>query len=302
MVRAAELAAGEIAPRLALLRALAEEDTVTAAAHRLRIPQPTASRWLTALGELLGTPVVATAGRGIRLTEAGRHLADASVRALGVLEGGCRLALAEADPERGHVVLAFLHTMGGVRVPELLRGFRAQHPHVRFTLVQGPHQELCDQVLDGTADLALTSPLPEDDEHLRCAALAEQPLVFVAPVAHRLAGRSDVRVAELAGEQFVGLKAGYGLRLLTDELCARAGFTPELAFSGEEVDTLRGMVAAELGIALLPASEAAPAPGTAEISLRPAARRAIGLVWHAERALTPAVRLFRDYALATARE
>lgn len=293
----AESAADEIAPRLALLGALVEEGTVTAAARRMGIPQPTASRWLTALGTLLGTPVVSTAGRGVRLTPAGEHLAAAAVRALDVLRGGCRLALAEADPERGQVALAFLHTMGGVRVPELLRGFRARHPDVWFTLIQGAHRELCERVRDGTADLALTSPLPADDEQLSSAALAEQALVFVAPSGHRLADRHTVRVAELAREQFVGLKSGFGLRQTTDALCAEAGFTPTLAFSGEEVDTLRGMVAASLGVALLPASETAPVPGTVEIPLRPPARRAIGLVWPADRAVPPSVRLFRDYAL-----
>ncbi|HEY0805959.1 MAG TPA: LysR substrate-binding domain-containing protein [Pseudonocardiaceae bacterium] len=102
----------------------------------------------------------------------------------------------------------------------------------------------------------------------------------------------------MAGEPFVALKPGYGLRRMTDELCAAAGFVPELAFEGEDCDTLRGLVAAGLGVAVLPAAERDVSGGTVELSLTPVSMRQIGLVWSAEDALTPAARVFRDFVLA----
>jgi LysR family transcriptional regulator, transcription activator of glutamate synthase operon len=107
-------------------------------------------------------------------------------------------------------------------------------------------------------------------------------------------------MAELAGEQFIGMKPGYGLRTIVDELAARAGFVPVLAFEGEEVDTVRGLVAASLGVAVVPPADAAPSPDVVEIPLRPAARRRIGLVWAAERPLTPSAAAFRDFVAARA--
>ncbi|APU18963.1 LysR family transcriptional regulator [Actinoalloteichus sp. GBA129-24] len=298
MDESAERLARDLAPRLALLRAVATEAHVTRVAALLDVPQPTVSRWLARLGTELGTPVVMRKGRGIRLTRAGELLAEAAEHALAALEPGCRRALDEADPDRGRVALAFLHTMGGVQVPELLRGFRLQRPSVRFTLGQAPHETILSQLRNGCVDLGLTSPLPTDDPDLRCAPLFEQPLVLAVAAGHRLAGRSRVRIGELADEEFVGLEPGFGLRQITDELCAAAGFTPVLTFEGQETDTVRGLVAAGLGIAMVPVADAGPPPGVVEVRLSPRSGRTIGLVWLAGRPMTSAVRTFRDFAIA----
>ena len=284
-----------LAPKLALLHALAEEGNLTRAAATLGLLQPTASRWLAALSAELGTPVVVPDGRGIRLSRAGASLAVAAGRALSELAAGVRQAADEADPERGSVVLAFLYTLGEQRVPGLLRAFRREHPHVRFTLLEGAHTEvMLDHVRSGRADLAFTSPLPGRGEFAGFT-LEEQPLVLAVPAEHRLAGRAWVRMAELAREAFVGMKPVSGLRQTTDELALAAGFTPTLAFEGEEVDTVRGLVAAGLGVAVLPAAQPAPPQGVVEIPLRPRAARRIDLIWASERPMTPAVRAFRAF-------
>ncbi|HEY2504229.1 MAG TPA: LysR family transcriptional regulator [Mycobacterium sp.] len=283
-----------LAPKLALLCAVAEEGNLTRAAATVGLPQPTASRWLAALSAELGTPVVVPAGRGIRLSRAGASLAAAAERALSEVAAGVRQAAGEADPERGQVVVAFLYTLGERRVPELLRAFRQQHPRVRLTLMQGPHEELLDHVRAGRADLAFTSPPPGPGE-FGGVILEEQPLVVTVPAAHRLAGRVWVRMAELAGEAFIRIRTGSGLREEVDELARAAGFSPRLAFEAEEVHTLRGLVAAGLGVAVLPATEPAPPEGVVEIPLRPRATRRIGLIWAGDRPMTPAVLAFRDF-------
>lgn len=283
-----------LAPKLALLRAVAEEGNLTRAAASVGLQQPTASRWLAALSAELGTPVVVPDGRGIRLSRAGASLAAAAGRALSELAAGVRQATDEADPERGQVVLAFLSTLGEHRVPGLLRVFRVEHPHVRFTLLQGSHAELLDHLRSGRADLAFTSPLPRAGEFAGVT-LEEQPLVVTVPAGHRLAGRVWVRMAELADEAIVGTKEASGLRAVTDELAQAAGFTPTMAFEGEEVDTLRGLVAAGLGVAVLPVAEPAPPQGVVEIPLRPRAVRRIGLIWASDRPMAPAALAFRDF-------
>jgi DNA-binding transcriptional LysR family regulator len=283
-----------LAPKLALLRAVAEEGNLTRAAATVGLPQPTASRWLAALSAELGTPVVVPDGRGIRLSRAGASLAAAADRALSELAAGVRQAAGEADPERGHVVLAFLYTLGEQRVPELLRAFRRRHPRVRFTLLQGPHEELLDHVRSGRADLAFTSPVPGPGEFAGVT-LEEQQLVVNVPAGHRLAGRMWVKMTDLAGEPYVAIKARAGLREEVDELAEAAGFSLTLAFEGEEVHTLRGLVAAGLGLTVLPVAEGAPPNGVVEIPLRPRATRHIGLIWASDRPMTPAVLAFRDF-------
>ena len=200
-----------LAPKLALLHAVAEEGNLTRAAATLGLPQPTASRWLAALSAELGTPVVVPDGRGIRLSRAGASLAAAAGRALSELASGVRQAADEADPERGSVVLAFLYTLGEQRVPGLLRAFRREHPHVRFTLLQGPPWELMlDHVRSGRADLAFTSPLPAPGEFAGVT-LEEQSVD-----GHR-AGRAP------AGRQSVGADGRTGRRAVRrDEAGLRA--------------------------------------------------------------------------------
>jgi DNA-binding transcriptional LysR family regulator len=283
-----------LAPKLALLCAVAEEGNLTRAAATLGLPQPTASRWLAALSAELGTPVVVPDGRGIRLSRAGASLAEAAGRALSELTAGVRQAADEADPEHGSVVLAFLHTLGEQQVPALLRAFRREHPHVRFTLLEGAHLKLLDDVRSGRADLAFTSPLPAPGEFAGIK-LEEQQLMVTVSAEHRLAGRAWVRAADLAREPFVGTKVSSGLRQITDELAQAAGFTPTVAFEGEEVNTLRGLVAAGLGVAVLPAAQPAPPPGVVEIPLRPKAARSIGLIWASDRPMAPAVLAFRNF-------
>jgi DNA-binding transcriptional LysR family regulator len=296
--RTARLAAA-LAPRLAMLRAVADEGGVTRAAAALGMPQPTVSRWLAVLSEELGTPVTVRDGRGVRLSRPGALLADAAGQALRALENGCRAVAEELDPSHGRVVLAFLHTMGELRVPQLLRTFRAERPHVRFTLIQGRHEDLLERVRTGAADLALTAPPPtgSDFDYIE---VEQQPVVLAVPIDHRLARRRSVRMAELADEPFIGMKAGFGMRKITDELCAAEGFRPRLAFEGENLDTVRGLVAAGLGVSLTPVTSPAPPRGVAEIPLRPPVVRRIGLVWAADRPLPPAVAAFRDFALRAA--
>ncbi|ROP38406.1 MULTISPECIES: LysR family transcriptional regulator [Saccharothrix] len=285
----------ELVQRLTVLRALAADEHVTHAAEAAGVPQPTVSRWLAALGTSLGAPVALRSGRRVRLTRAGRLLCEAADRALTALEAGQRAAAEEVSPERGQVALGFLHLLGRSVVPSLVSTFREDHPAVRFRLVQNSRQDILAHLADGDVDLALVSPPPTDPAFAH-AVIREEELILVVPPGHRLAGRPAVRVAELAGEEFVGLEPGYGLRQITDDLCAAAGFTPTPAFEGQETETVRGLVAAGLGVALLPHADSPS--GLPEIPLDPRAAREIALVWPADTPLPPAVQAFRDHALA----
>ncbi|WP_370946802.1 LysR family transcriptional regulator [Amycolatopsis sp. cg5] len=286
--------AAQLAPNLALLAALKEMANITRAAELLDVPQPTLSRRLAALGETLGAPLTAPHGRGIRLTRAGELLADAAADAVARLESGVRRVREEVEPSSGHVVLGFLHLLGRSLVPSLLRDYRASHPGTRFTLVQGSRQNMLDRLRDGELDLALLAPTPSDPA-FESSVLKEQEILLSVPSAHPLASRDEVTIAELADEEFVLLEPGYGLRQITDALCAQAGFEPRIAFEGQESDTVRGLVAAGLGVALLPHFEPGFPAGVVEVPITPRASRSIGLVWRAGEPLPPAVAAFRAH-------
>ncbi|MGY2064982.1 LysR family transcriptional regulator [Blastococcus sp. SYSU DS0619] len=285
-----------IAPGLVEFTVLARELHMTAAAERLEMPQPTLSRHLARLERELGVALLIRSGRRMRLTPEGQVLRDSVEQALGELGRGVQRVLLDVDPGRGRVDLGFMHTLGPVVVPRLIQEFRELRPGIRFELHQEGHETLLARLRAGIIDVCLTSPMPEDPE-LATRPLCEQELVCLLPRGHALAGRRALRLAELAGEPFVGLKPGYGIRRITDEWCGRAGFAPRLMFQGDDIDTVRGLVAAGLGVALLPREPGRLPSGTVEVAVTPRASRTIGVVWARTVPETPPVALFRTFLL-----
>jgi DNA-binding transcriptional LysR family regulator len=290
-------AALPLAPLLVQFAAVARLEHVTQAAAELRMPQPTLSRSIARLEAELGVTLLARQGRAVRLTRVGRIFLGAVERALAEIERGAEAAREEADPEGGRVAFGFLHSMGPETVPELLRGFRARHPRVRFQLVQDYADRMIERLREGELDLCLVSPVP-DAPDLVARRVDEQRIVLCVPVGHRLERRQRVRLAEVAEDPFVALEPGYGLRRIADALCAEAGFTPRISFEGEETETLRGLVAAGFGVALLPPAPG-PRPGVVELHVSGArAHRDIALAWVAHREPTPPVAAFRAHVLS----
>ncbi len=285
-----------LAPRLAQFAAVARHEHVTRAAHELGVPQSSLSRAIVRLEDDLGVTLLARHGRTVSLTPAGRAFLGSVERALDGVERAAETVRADADPATGRVSFGFLHTLGPETVPGLLREFRADHPGVRFQLVQNYGEAMLERLRAGELDLCLTAPLP-DAPDLVVRRLDEQRLRLVVPEGHRLAGRKRVRLAETADEWFVTLEPGYGLRRITDRLCAEAGFTPKIAFEGEEAETLRGLVAAGLGVALLPPPPV-PRPGVAELTVSGTrAVREIGVAWLDGHADTAPVAAFKRFLL-----
>lgn len=295
-----ELAAGldALAPRLRQFVAVAREEHLTRAADLLGVPQPTLSRSIARLEAELGLPLFTRPGRAIKLTRHGRLLLDGAERAVATLAGHLELLAGEADPARGRVALAFLHTLGTEAVPRMLRDFRATNPGIRFALVQGSADVLLARLRAGEVDVCLTSPLP-DEPGMVARKLDSQRIDLVVPAGHRLARRRVIRLAEAADEDFICMEQGYGLRAITDDLCRTAGFEPRIAFEGEDVATARGLVGAGLGVSLLPVTATVTADsGVAAVRITaPRAARTVGLAWMADQPETAPVAAFREFAL-----
>ncbi|MFD0692108.1 LysR family transcriptional regulator [Actinomadura fibrosa] len=273
--------------------AVADQGHVTNAAADLRISQPGLSRALARLERELDVPLFDRAGRGVVLTRYGELFAE-HARRLVAGEEAARRALAEAaDPERGEVSLAFLHTQGPSFVPDLIRRYRRDHPGVTFRLSQDRSERVAAMVLEGRADLAITSPRP-DDPSLTWHPLVTERLQLAVPADHRLATRKRARVRDVLDEPFVAFREGAGLRAVAEDLFTQAGSRPEIAFEGDETSTVRGLVAAGLGVAVVaPLRPGEEFHGVRHIELaEPAAVRTIGLVRAAGRTRPPAAEAF----------
>ncbi|MGW4353589.1 LysR family transcriptional regulator [Nocardia sp. NPDC004582] len=293
-----ELASSQVEaliPLLAAFDAAAGEGHVTRAAQRLGVPQSSLSRRLKAVEQAVGVKLFQPVGRRVALTPAGQELFERTRGLVQALTDAVDVVRGDADPDSGLVRFGFPFTLGPVSIPSLLADFHAGAPRIRLHLVQAHGSALTEMVREGRLDLAVTIPAPDD---LPAIILGHQRLHLYVADTHPLAARAEVELAELADQPFIANPPTYHLRRLFDSWCAEAGFTPRVGFEITEFETLRALVAQNLGIAVLPAPEVAH-PGLARVTLAGARDRSIGLVSGSHRP-TPAVARLRDHVAAQA--
>ncbi len=291
---------------------VADGATVTEVSDLEPVTQSGVSRALARLEEQVGAPLLQRSGRTLRPTLAGEVFRPYADAILHQLTDGLAAVAQFVSPDTGTIAVAFQQSLGSWLVPDLVRSFRADHPDVRFHLTQ-VHDELHGLPLDGgTTDLELgTRRFRAGREATRPGDLAVwtrqieiEPLRLALPRAHRLTARQGIGLADVAAEPFIGLRPTSALRQLGDDLCKQAGFRPTVVFEGDDLAIVRGLVAADLGVAIVPAPragspEAAPGPVRYAGITDEGAQRAIYLTWPADRALLPAAELFRKHVVRT---
>lgn len=279
--------------------AVAEEGHLTDTAALLGIPQPTLSRRIARVEKEIGTPLFDRVGRSLVLNARGQAFLGYARRIVSESAAAAIEVRRLMDPELGTVRLGFMHSLGTWFVPPLIREFRARHPHVQFELRQGDARTLSEHVLHDEVDLAIVAPAPDIDG-VDWRVLRTQQLALGVPVGHPLAARESVALAEAANESFIGMDPGYGIQILLERLCSAADFIPNIAFRTMEMTTVAGLVAAGMGVALLPMGDPYLVPaGVVLVPLEPRVDREIGLVWRGGLG-APAVELFREFVVAQA--
>ncbi|ADG77278.1 Transcriptional regulator, LysR family OS=Tsukamurella paurometabola (strain ATCC 8368 / DSM/ CCUG 35730 / CIP 100753 / JCM 10117 / KCTC 9821 / NBRC 16120/ NCIMB 702349 / NCTC 13040) OX=521096 GN=Tpau_0641 PE=3 SV=1 [Tsukamurella paurometabola] len=295
---AGDKAAASSADDLVRFITLAETAHMTDAAALLHISQPTLSRSLARMETDLGTPLFDRRHGRLVLNASGEIYLDHARRAHAELEAA-RAQIADLkNPSQGTIRLAFLHSFGVAMVPQLVSAFRACEPRVTFELSQFAAGTITDLVLADEADLAIVSPRPTTSA-VAWQLLTVQRLALAVPSGHPLANRSSVHLSEASDADFITMHPEYGLRRILEERCAAAGFRPRIAFESSESFTVAGLVAAGLGVALLPMDRNPLLPSglTLVPMAGPAPTREVGIIWRPDVALPRAVRSFRDHAI-----
>lgn len=279
--------------------ALAETEHVTRAAEKLHITQPTLSRSLARLEQEIGAPLFDRVNRRLRLNHHGEVLLRHARRSVLELQVATEHIRSLRDPDRGTVRLGFIHSVATWLAPELIRGFRRPAPQVRFALTQGAAPGLTALLDDGAVDVVITAPRPAAPG-LGWHPLHREHLCLVVPREHRLAHRTDIDVTAVADEPFILLNPGFGLRGLADDLLARAGIVPTVAFEAAEIPTMESLAAAGLGVSIVPRPRPHRAdPNAVYLPLTDAAaQRELGLAWRVDRPESPVVTRFRDFVRA----
>jgi DNA-binding transcriptional LysR family regulator len=250
---------------------LAEELSFTRAAERLNISQPPLSQQIAQLEEELGVKLFERSSRRVELTESGRvFLHDTRTTLDRIKRATIRVrALEQGLAGRIEVGLSSSHFLGPL--PRLIFKYSRTHPNVQVTLNEMRPADQLEALFERRIDVAI-SRAAVDDRLLCSLPLWHDPAVVALPLGHRLASRRELGIAELSKERFVLLRrdgSPFAKRIV--ERCAEAGFMPEIAQTVEEVPAQLYLVAAGLGIAIVPQSTRARISGVASCELMDAA-------------------------------
>jgi len=239
--------------RLRYFVAVAEELHFGRAARRLNVSQPPLSVQIRTLEREVGAPLLIRTQRRVELTEAGRVLLDEARRLLGQAEAAVVHARRAAEGTVGRLTIGFVSTVDYSILPPLVRRFRQKHPGIALKLLEltGDRQQALLQ--SGELDLGL-SILPSSAAGLTRRPVLREPLIAAVPASHALAARRRTALRSLAAEPFIQFprELAPGLYDLAIAACQKAGFTPHLAQEAIQMQTILGLVAAGLGVAVVP--------------------------------------------------
>jgi DNA-binding transcriptional LysR family regulator len=303
--------------RLRVLVAVARCGSVTAAARALNYAQPSVSHHLARLEAETGTKLIQRAGRGIRLTDAGRLLAERAAEVIGRLDAAENELAAYTGLRAGRLRLAAFPSALGTIVPAAGAMLREHQPGVDLRLTEAEPPEALRMLRAGYADVALVfrySPDPDGmaagreggsaeeesgidlTEGLREKLVLDEPVHLVTSAsAHAGPGGAEppAELADYARHRWIAGCDRCRANLLRQ--CALAGFTPKIAFTTDDYVAVQALVAADLGVSTLPALclRAARHPGIRTVAL-PGARRYVFAVRYGDPPDPPAVKLLME--------
>jgi DNA-binding transcriptional LysR family regulator len=236
--------------------AVAEEQHFLRAARRLHITQPALSRQIQQLEREVGTALFTRVGRTARLTVAGQVFLDHARRLLEMAEAATTAARNASQGITGRLVVGFVSPATYSVLPAIFRTFRERAPNVALELRQLSSGAQAEALRAREIDVGLLHPPVEGAPLFGLRAIVDQPFVAALPARHPLASERAIWPGALASEPFVIFprRTGPGLYDRILWLCQECGFSPRVVQEAEQMQTIVSLVAAEVGVALVPAS------------------------------------------------
>ncbi|GAB7033501.1 LysR family transcriptional regulator [Streptomyces sp. NPDC021749] len=240
--------------KLRILRTLQEQGTVTATAEALHMTPSAVSQQLTGLAKALGVTLLEAHGRRVRLTGAAELVLRHAEAVFAQLERADAELLGYLQGDAGQVRVGAFSTAIPALVVPAVQELRRTHPGLSVVVREAEAEAAYELLAEGSVDLALSlaahAPTPRDPKFSRVALLAD-PLDVALPAGHPLAGEPGLRLADLAGEPWIFGSSGPWSQITTTA-CENAGFVPERAHAAADWNAIWAMVAAGMGVALVP--------------------------------------------------
>jgi DNA-binding transcriptional LysR family regulator len=241
--------------RLKVLREVLAQGSFSEAASALNYTQSAVSQAIATLESEAGVPLLERDRRGVRPTTAGERLNAHAGRILTQLDAAEAELGAITGIKGGELRMASFPTAGATLMPLAIAAFRAAYPEVTLSLIEGEPEELAPRLRDGEFDLGLIFEFEGTGElgpGLRGAPLFEDPMRLALPKGHRLAHKEPVTLEDLADEAWVQTSEASACARHVVRICRAAGFEPRVSFESDDYLTVQGLVAAGVGVALIP--------------------------------------------------
>ncbi|MCL7749435.1 LysR family transcriptional regulator [Halalkalibacter alkaliphilus] len=279
---------------------VAKREHVTEAADALHVAQSAVSRQISNLESELGVDLFIRKGRRVKVTPIGEMFLERMKQAMNVIDNA-RIEVEEyLDPEQGTIRIAYPISMAAYTLPSAIVAFREKYPKAKFQLKQATYRNLIFGVINGDFNMAMIGPLPEENKKVKSKILFTERVVALLPQNHPLADRQSLTLNELQDESFILLPKGFVLRDLIVEACSQSGFNPKIAFEGDDIDALKGLVSAGLGITLIPEITLVDSVPHATVKIpviKPSVTRTVGILVPSERQLLPTEKLFYEFLI-----
>jgi LysR family hydrogen peroxide-inducible transcriptional activator len=237
--------------------AIAETGSFSRAAERCQVAQPSLSQQVLKLEEELGAKLfdrlsrATKPGVSVRLTEAGRAFLPHARSILSQMETARSSVADQCADLRGSVAIGVIPTIAPYLMPRYTTAFAKRFPEAKLRIVEDTTPVLVEGLRDLSIDMAILA-LPLRHKDLEVYPLRTEPLYAVLPKGHALAAAPTLALKDLRGEAFVMLRDGHCFRDLSIAACSRARVAPRIAFESGQFSSLFGMVAAGVGISLVP--------------------------------------------------
>jgi len=264
------------------------------AADACFVSQPTLSTQIRKLEDELGVQLVERTPKNIMLTPVGAEIAERARLVLSDIDQIRAVARCAGDPADGKLRLGLFPTLAPYLLPHVVPIIRKDYPNLSLHLAEEKTEDILKMLQQGQLDAALLA-LPISGDGLEVEILFQEPFVLAVPGGHPLRKKEQISLKDLNGDELLLLDEGHCLREHALEVCALAGANERVDFHATSMETLRQMVAADVGITLMPLLSVKPPIARTDNLLLlpfadPAPSRTIALVWRSSSALSAFLR------------
>lgn len=277
---------------------VAEREHITEAAEHLHVAQSAISLQISKLEDELGVVLFDRIGRNIKLTPIGKTFLTHAKAAIKAIDYAKTKVEEYLDPENGTVKIGYPTSLANHLLPTVISSFKSKHPNVSYHLRQGSYAFLIESVKKGELDLAFLGPVPEGEPEIEAHMLFSERISALLPVTHPLASRESLSLNDLRHDDFVLFPKGYVLHDLAFEACQQAGYVPNVTAEGEDMDAIKGLVSAEMGVSLLPDGTFYDRTSSLTVQIplvSPRVQRTVGMITPKNRSLAPTEKVFYQF-------